>query len=192
MDLDYTGTSDLLDRKATYSAGDGVYANPTTTWTLPYSCATDGSEGTIVVVRTDTGAQITCTRPTATTVAATGDFSAVEVVIGITYTFSHTFSTIFQRYGQNAEALTTGRLQLSRLRLDYEDTRGFTVSVTPLGRPTRSKSVDESADSDGTLTMPVQCRNKDAIITITNSQPTQLRITGAEWEGNYYSRSKNV
>lgn len=191
-DVDSEATIGLLDRHTPFSTG--TYSSPNTTWTLPYSCATNGSEGTIVVVNAATGALITCTRPTATTVRATGDFSATAVVIGIQYTFSHTLSTIFplKPRGDGTEPIIRGRLQLSRLRISYENTRDFTVAVTPGGRAARTYTVDEAAATDGTLVVPVLSRNTDVSIVISSTQPNACRLTDVEWEGNHYSRSRTV
>ena len=76
--------------------------------------------------------------------------------------------------------------------MNYEDSRDFTVTVTPLGRAARAYTVVKSADTDGVLTVPVSCRNKDVSIVITDNQPNACRLTDVEWEGNHYSRSRSV
>lgn len=191
LDIDARSTIGLLDRR---HSSVGVFSAGSTTWTLPFSCATNGSEGTIVVQNASTGALLTTSRPSATTVAAVGDFSAITVYIGITYTFSHTLSTLFQRVpagGNKERVILNGRLQLSRLKVHYEDSRNFTVTVTPLSRTARAYSLAATVDTDGTLSVPVLCRNTDVSIVITNATPTACRITDLEWEGNHYSRSRS-
>jgi hypothetical protein len=189
MDVGSTPTVGLLDRRVSFASGTGVYAAPNTTWTLPYSCATDGSEGTIQVVNASTGALITCTRPTATTVRAAGDYSAVAVYAGVQYTFSHTLSPLYLRdrssQGEGA-AITIGRTQLSRLRIRSQDTTHFDVDVAVDGSEARSYA---SGGGD-VLSVPVASRNTQVTITLSNDQPAASRILGLDWDANYYATGR--
>jgi hypothetical protein len=194
LDLDSPNTSLMLDRRAVLAAGTGVYnalLDGNTWWTLPFTLPTSGLEGTLVVLNA-AGTPMAHTHFSTTQFYMAGDHSAVEYTIGFSYTFTHTFSTMYPRNQQDDRPRIAGRLQLSRMRLSYEDTRDFTVTVTPEGRTARTYTVDEASATDGTLSFPVGCENKQATITITNATPNPCRFTDLEWEGNHYSRSRSI
>lgn len=170
-----------------------VNATPGTTWTLPYSVATDGSEGTLVAIRNDTGAVIEgLTRPSATTVLLPDvDLSGVTVTIGISYEFLYRFSTLYPR-NQQGGADTRGTLQLRNARLRYRDSQHFDVGVTPVGRTERTYGFDEDATQDGNFRFPIITRNEDATIEVTNDSHHPSVITGLDWEGELVNRSRRI
>jgi hypothetical protein len=188
LDLD-ENTGLLLDRRLDEQSG--TYAANKTTWDLPYSIPTDGSEGTVMVVVG--GAVIATSRPSATTVATTADvnLSASSATIGVRYDFSYTLSTIYPR-DKDGKADTRGRLQLSRAVLRYRDSREFDVQVTPTGRTQRTYAFAETSAEDGELRFPIQTRNTDASITIVNDSPFPSVITGLDWEGTLVNRSRRI
>jgi hypothetical protein len=172
----------LLDRLIADTPTSGTY-------TLPYSIATNGSQGTLVCVRQDTGALVAVTRPAATTVS--GTFSGVAVWFGVTYGFEYTFSPLYPRKGEG-EAETRGRLQLSRGVLHYRGSQAFNVNTTPAGRPTRTKVFTAAAAEDGEFPFPIQSRNTTVTITVTNDTHLPSVLTGLDWEGQYVTRSRRL
>lgn len=184
-----------LDRRWPFAAGTGVFSAGSTTWTLPYSCATNGSEGTVVVVNPATGLVVSSTRPSATTVRVTGDYSAIAVVVGIQYTFTHTLSTLFLRVpaGNGEEkVIPTGRLQVRRLRVRYAESYDLTVTVTPLGRSARAYTLDVVSSTSDDLSVPVMSKNDQVTIVLSNATPFASRISGFDWEGYHYQRSRSA
>jgi len=184
-----------LDRYKRFTAGTYSSTTNKTTWTLPYSLATNGTEGTVVVRRADTNVDLTATRPSATTVSADGNLSAVAVDIGIAYTAEFTLSTIFKRdqRSQGQPADTSGRLTLNNITLHHDHTDGFSVKVTPKGRSayTYQPRVG-SIGGSGDFRVPVHARNEDATIEVTDTSGGAFRFSGFDWEGRYNLRSRSI
>jgi hypothetical protein len=181
-----------VDRRKAYASGTGTYSDPSTTWTLPFEVATDGSQGTVEVVLAS-GEVLTTTRPTSTAVRATGDYSATAVTIGVRYSFTAELSTLYLRKDDELETPETrGRLQLRSITLAHVASRDFTVSVTADSRAARSVTFDESAETDGDYRVPVLTENKQARIIITNATPNACRFSGLDWEGFYTARGQRV
>ena len=189
LDLDADASGLLLDRRLDEQSG--TYSASKTTWTLPYSIPTDGSEGTVVVVVN--GAVVATSRPTATTVATTADvnLSASDATIGVRYDFRYTLSTLFPR-SREGKADTMGRLQLSRAKLHYKGSREFDVEVTPTGRAKRTYSFSETSAEDGEFPFQIATRNTTALIEIVNDSPFPSCITGLDWEGTLVNRSRRI
>jgi hypothetical protein len=188
LDLDDTAGL-LLDRRLTEQ--EGTYAANKTTWTLPYSIPTDGSEGTVVVVVN--GAVVATSRPSATSVATTADvdLSASDAIIGVRYDFRYTLSDLYPR-DREGKADTRGRLQLSRARLHYKDSREFDVEVTPDGRAKRTYSFSETSAEDGEFPFQIGTRNTTALIEFVNDSPFPSVLTGLDWEGTLVNRSRRI
>jgi hypothetical protein len=178
----------LLDRQKAYSSGS--LAAGVTTWTLPYSVATDGSEGTVQVVLSD-GTVLTTTRPTATTVAATGDYSATAVTIGLRYEFRGQLSTIYLRnadYTGIPRADSRKRLQLQRVRFTHEDTYKYDVLVQGSERSEVTYAFSSSSADSGDHSAPVLSNNELVTIKLKSLYPLPVWITGMEWEGQFKAR----
>lgn len=170
-----------LDRQIRLTSG--VFSAGATTWTLPYSVATDGSQGVLRVVRASDSTVLTTTRPTATTIRAVGDFSTTVVLIGIEYTASLTLSTIYARDPQqNDRPVTNRRLNLQRLFVEHSEMPGaMTVAVARTGYGTQT--LPKGTAAEGFLRVPVCGRADACTITINISSLRGGRLTNIEWEG---------
>lgn len=208
IDLQYLDDSGLgfnvrADRKFTQT-GSYDSATDTTTWTLPYQYT-----GTVIAVKsgswpTRKGVDITTTRPTNTTVAATGDYSAHPVILGIPYTMTYEFSEQHVREKDGKQSVQSGRLQLRTMRLNYEDTGFFRITVTPEARQTyeyefagvvlnqASSTIEDVILSDGTFRFPVQSKNDRVAIKIVSDSYLPVAVQNAEWEGFYNIRSQRI
>tara|TARA_R110000823_G_scaffold193917_1_gene325311 strand:- start:498 stop:2540 length:2043 start_codon:yes stop_codon:yes gene_type:complete len=192
-----------IDRKVTLT---GSYSSGTnkTTWTLPYIY-----DGTVIVIKsgswaTRKGTDITVTRPTTTTVAATGDYSSASVIIGVPYTFTYTFSEQHVRENQGKQSVQSGRLQLRTMRVNYEDSGFFKVNVTPENRDIQeyefsgsvisspSSLIEEVNLQDGTFRFPIQSKNDRVAISLTSDSYLPCSFQSAEWEGYYTIRSQRI
>jgi len=179
----------LLDRSKVFTSGSLSGGN--TDWTLPYSVATDDSEGVVQVVRNSDGVILTTTRPSATTVRATGDYSAVSVTIGLRYEFRSQLSTIYFRsadYTGIPRADSRKRLQLQRVRFLHEDTYKYDVLVQGSERSEVSYSFSSSSPDSGDHKAPVLSNNELVTITLQSLYPLPCWITGMEWEGIFKAR----
>lgn len=176
-----------LDRRVTEDEATPVHAGGTTTWTLPYDISTDGSEGTLVIYRTDTLVEIPVTgRPQVDEVTAAGDHEATPVYIGITYEQKYVPTPIYKR-DQTGRPDTRGTLVVTRIDLNYHESTDAVVTVTPTGKSSHTHVLDESLE-DGVLS--VQVYAADYVIEITNDTPGALCLTSADWEGSWIVRSR--
>ena len=208
IDLQYLDDTDLgfnvrADRKFTQTGTYNSGTN-TTTWTLPYQYT-----GDVIAVKsgswpTRKGVDITTTRPTNTTVAATGDYSAHPVILGVPYTMTYEFSTQHVREKDGRQSVQSGRLQLRTMRLNYEDTGFFKITVTPEARQTyeyefagvilnqASSTIEDVILSDGTFRFPIQSKNDRVAIQIVSDSYLPVAVQNAEWEGFYNIRSQRI
>lgn len=191
-----------LDRMTSLT---GVYdsTNNWTTWTLPYTQATDiefkavlpstfsGKKGTVVAL----------TRPATTTARATGDFSANPVYVGRSYTMRHRLSELYFKDQQNL-TIQSGKLQIRRMSVNFDDTGYFRVEVTAPGRTTKSypftgKVLGTSSMilgtpniASGTHKFPILTQNKDCVIEFVNDSPLPCALQSGEWEGEFTIKSR--
>lgn len=186
LDRRYTQASSGVS--SAYNAGSN-----TTTWTLPVNIATDGSEGSVIVVNRSSLVTYTTTRPAANQVAVTGqgDLTGASVYIGVSYAFSYTPSRIFMRRQEEAE--TGGWLTIRNLKINYRDTTNFTVTVTLAGRATPwTYTFSNTNPSTDEFHVPVQGRNTIATIIISNATPGGCAFSSIDWEGSFTMRSQRV
>lgn len=208
IDLQYLDDTGLdfcsrIDRKVSLT---GTYntSTDTTTWQLPYAY-----DGAVEVVKSGAwsvrkGANITNTRPTTTTVAATGNYTEASVLIGVPYTMEYEFSTQHVREMNGTQSVQSGRLQLRTMRVNYENSGYFKIEVTPFARPTYSyeftgvilnklgSTIGDVSLDDGTYRFPVQSKNDRVSIKIVSDSYLPCAFQNAEWEGFYNIRSKRI
>lgn len=186
-----TATEPLfLDRRI-----DGADCTPTvvaseTRWTIPFT------QAGVVVVRNSTGAVI----PTAqvgtqiTTTGAAGNLTAVEVTIGVPFTFSTELSRFYLRTRRGNEfdvADVTADVRVSYLTLFLrEDSAGFTATVTYSDG--RDPFTYTQATGATEWRIPILTSNKKATVTINHSGHLSGGITGYEWEGSLTMRTRRA
>ena len=208
VDLQYLDDTGLgfcvrADRKVALT---GTYnpSNDTTNWQLPYEYS-----GPLHVVKSGSwpqreGANITTTRPSTTTVAASGDYGGTPVLIGVPYDMTYEFSTQHVREKNGTQSIQSGRLQLRTMRVNYENTGYFKIEVTPTARPTYSyeytgvvlnqlgSTIGDVSLADGTYRFPIQSKNDRVSIKLVSDSYLPCAFQNAEWEGFYNIRSKRI
>ena len=188
----------FLDRRITddFAGVNPTYASGNTTWTLPYAVATNGSEGVVSVVRQDTQAVLTVTRPTTTSVRVVGaNLSAVPVWIGIVYGLFLQFSVIYATNRNNGLPDTRGRTNLRYVKLYYENSTSFVVSVASTGRTTKTytfAAANLTIPESGIMSIPIQSQNTQTDISILANNAGAASFSGYEWEGIFYTRVQKV
>lgn len=187
-----------LDRRVdqTTTGVSSAFAVATTTWTLPFNVATNGSEGTLVIVNRTTGLVLASTRPAANQIAVTGqgNLTAASVYIGVLYEFRYKLSRIYYRLQQEVPE-TGGFLMLRWLTAFYHDTTYFDVVVTLLGRAARTYTTSVAAlglPVSGKVRLPIQSVNDNATIELVNFTPGVCAFSGLDWEGDFAMRSRRV
>lgn len=183
MHLDRRVTNTSLGVSASYSGGS-------TTWTLPYSVATDGSEGVLAVIRQDTLEPLSVTRPAPNQVRASGNYTGTAVYIGISYSMKYTLSTLYPRDQYN-RALRRGRTTVSYLDVLYRG-EGMVVRVESPGRDEYTKELPEGAPEEGTVRVPIHMKNTKATITVESVGAKFLAVSGFDWEGHHHNRAERI
>lgn len=180
----------LVDRAKDGSTLSPVFSAGSTTWTLPYAVAIDGSEGVVQVVSKADGSVVATTRPSTTTVRAVGDLTLSSLSIGLQYTFEGQPSTIYLRtadYTGIPKADTRKRLQLHRIRFLHEDTKKYDVTVQGAERSVVTYTFSSTTESNASFRVPVMSENEKVTVKIRSTYPTPVWITSAEWEGTFRS-----
>lgn len=172
-----------LDRRVV--SPPAVESGGSTTWTLPYDVAVDGSEGRIAVVRLDTATELTVSRPSASTVSAVGSHSGAPVAVGIAYTWRYVLSTIYMR-GPDGRIDRRAVLRLGYVRALLSGTRHLNGTITAPDRDVCAVVIDDPAMAEGQqLTLPVFADSKTATLELSSDAPWPVRIGALEWDGQY-------
>lgn len=169
-----------------------------TTWTTPYLHGSTAA----VVLSTDfpagqVGERLNVTYPTTTTIQANGNFSAGIAIVGKPFTQQVQLSKLFVRDSTNTNrTITTGRFQLKRFQVNYEQTGFFTVGITPAFRDeqvfTFNGRLIGSGDNlignpaiatSGSFAIPIQTEASTATIKISNSTEKPMTITSIDYTG---------
>ena len=178
----------------------GSYNSTTdvTTWTTPYLHNSKAA----VILSTDfptgkVGERLTVTYPTTTTITANGDLSAGQAVIGLPFDQEVQLSKLFVRETTNTQkTITSGRLQLRRLQVNFQDTGFFEIKVTPSFRDEQKFTFNGRrvgfgdnlvgtvaiADS-GHFAAPLQVDASTSVIKITNDTEKPMTITSIDYRG---------
>jgi hypothetical protein len=174
-----------------YSAGPD-----TTTWTIPFNVATNGTEGTLVLVNRGTGLVLTTTRPAANQIRTTGqgNLTGASVFIGVLNEFRYKPSRIYFRPKDEVPE-TKGRLTLRFIDVLYHDTTDFDVVVTLVGRNPITYSFKVAAlglPTSGKLTVPILSKNENATIELVNNSPGVCAFSSLDWEGDFSMRDRRI
>lgn len=173
----------------------GVYdsVNDWTTWTLPY---THTFTNLLAVLSAGFGATkgsvLNITRPTSSTVRATGDFTAAPVYIGRAYTAQYRFSELIFR--QDGNVVLQYKMALKYMRLIHQNTGAYTVTVTPLGRGASTYTftgmqvgsllVGSTTLDSGSFRFPLICGSAGCVIEIQSTSHLPFAVQSAEWNAN--------
>ncbi len=116
-----------LDRKVEFAAGTGVFAAGATTWTLAFNDSTINA--VVPASGANDGVLLTPTRPAANTVRVTGDYSAIAVTIGRTYTAQIELSRPFLRDQQGKPLIRAG-FTVRSITTHHRRTGSYTVRMS--------------------------------------------------------------
>ena len=191
-----------LDRKFTGTGGTYNSGNNTTPIAVPSGykfqtdapfqvVETDGSIKTISSLEGDPNYII----------HVEGNLQGKTMLVGEKYTFKYKFSEQLLREGDPPRPISEGRMTLRYGTLLYEDTGFFKVTVTPgikntyeykLGNVVGVSSIGDTTVTDGKLKYPIHSKASDVTIEVTNDTPLPTRLTGAEFEFSWVSRSRRL
>lgn len=182
----------------------GVYDanNNYTTWTLPMAWPTNKP---FSVVRgsgfsTLKGWEIqNTTRPTTTTVRATGNHSQAACWVGAPYEFLYRFSKFFMR-NENGQPIEDGRTACKSITLQLKDTGYVKATVSREGQADRT--YEAGPEIGGSLTtiglknsefrVPLYTRNTNLGFKISSSSPYPVSLTKAKVIVEYNNKDREV
>lgn len=135
------------------------------------------------------------------------DLRGQKVTFGELFTFYVQLSQIMikQRTEAGVVAEEEGRLQLSRMKLNYAKSGYFEILVQHndtrkthsyyhtarvLGASNNKMNVIPM--ETGSMTIPIMGKNDNVQISIKTQAPTAMSIMGYTWEGNYIKRTRTI
>jgi hypothetical protein len=140
-------------------------------------------------------------------IVLTGDLRDKALWIGMPYRFLYRFSQQVVRgptQGGSIAAVTSGRLQLRSMRVNFARTGYFRAEVTPLYRNTNTYAysgrevgvpvtrIGDVPIATSSLRFAVNSKSEQCIIDLVNDDFLPSWFTSAEWEGDYYDRSRRI
>ncbi|QNJ57473.1 tail tube protein B [Pseudomonas phage Waldo5] len=135
----------------------------------------------------------------------TGNRSGEQVVLGKRYQFTYEFSKFLIKQQADDGSVSTedsGRLQLRRAWINYEDSGAFVISVNngsseftyamTGGLLGSQRVLGEPSKGTGQFKFPVTGNALNQRVTITSDNPNPLNVIGCGWEGNYIRRTNGI
>lgn len=136
-----------------------------------------------------------------------GNLTGQKLVFGELFQFYIRFSTLMikRRTDAGIVAEQEGRLQLSRLELNFSDSGYFEIHVDfkdtrsghiyyhtarILGDTTNKMNIIPM--ETGSMKVPIMSRNTNCDISIQTEAPTAISLMGYVWEGNYIKRTRSI
>ena len=207
----------LLDRKISdatagvsrsYNTGTGL-----TTITIPYSINSQRASVVRRATSSFTGGSIVVVEPgsvTASTLQVKGDYTAIPLWIGESYSMEHTLGRIVLRAGTQkggSAVVSAGKLFLRRASLQYSNSRSFTVKVVHenesnpdtysyvfnsqiVGTP--SATINQDNLLEGVFKFPILSKNDRVIVKLTNDTPHPCALLSMDVEAQYVTRSQRL
>lgn len=134
------------------------------------------------------------------------NLSGLKVVVGSAYEFRYVFSKFLIKKQATDGSITTedsGRLQLRRGWVNYEQSGSFHIEVSNQGRKgnyvmtgkhlgSSDLVIGSQATSTGQFRYPIAGNAKHVTVTLTSNSPNPVSLVGAGWEGNYVRRSSGI
>ena len=204
----------LLDRRVStttetptamrVSAGTYDANTKKTTWTLPYTIASEtqawsgygtSHNGGVYLGKATSGNQI----------VANGNWSTVPIYFGETYNFRYRFTRfkLYKEIGGGKAAANVERTQVRHAKLRYHESHYFEVHVLPEGRDTgiykfdgtilgsrdstlgsalpNGWSIDDERIFEGVFNIPIMSRGERCMVEIQNDSPHPCKFSTCEW-----------
>ncbi len=178
----------FLDRRIAGSACTPTVVGSETKWTLPFT------QAGAVVVRNSTGAVIPTSQAGAelTTTGSQGNLTAVDVTVGVPFTFTVKLSRPYLRTRRGNEfdvADVTADVRLSYLTVFLrEGSVGMSATVEYSdGRTPYTYNMPTGATE---WRIPILGSNKKITVTLTHTSHLSGGLTGLEWEGSLTTRTR--
>jgi hypothetical protein len=185
-----------LDRWVRYDSGLYDSTQKKTFWTLPYDVPEGAEVRVITTTRTgDMGQGLRAEKIGGGVVAAPGNYTNTDVVVGLEFDSWFRFSRQFNSDGKDA-LVVSDRIQIRDFSVSFANTGYFEAHVTPDGRDTRTyvysgrslglvaMLIGKEVIERGEYKIPVMARNSEVDVEIHNHTHLPCRFIAAEWQGH--------
>lgn len=198
-----------LDRKIPLVGGstfiDGGAKH--TSLTVPYVADTVNDQYAVVILDGDNAGQILDVTKKDGVYRILGNYDGTNVMFGRRYKFKYRFSTPVVKedgVGGGVQSVTSGRLQIRRFTVTYQESGAFEAIVTPRGRAPytyrftgrvtgdMTNKLGETSLPTGQFMFPVMSRNLDVTIDIENDSPLPLTLLNAGWDGYFTNHTQRL
>lgn len=204
----------LLDRRVStttetptamrVSAGTYDANTKKTTWTLPYTIASE-TQAWSGYSTTQNGGVYLGKATSGNQIVANGDWSAVPIYFGEIYNFRYRFTRfkLYKEIGGGKAAANVERTQVRHAKLRYHESHYFEVHVLPEGRNTgiykfdgtilgsrdstlgsalpNGWSIDDERIFEGVFNIPIMSRGERCMVEIQNDSPHPCKFSTCEW-----------
>jgi len=197
-----------LDRRIAVTPAGGTYSASTGTTT--FTCYPMAGTEPMEVITTD-GHMLTVTSKDSGSIEVLGNQEGVACWVGEAYTMEITIPDQYIHEGAAGNygwqdtgarnAINKGRLQIRRGSFSFNKTSFFKVSVTPLNRTAYTYKYNAQILGGGTLTVgevplesgtfsfPVNSKNDEVVLTVSNDSPLPSNLLSAEFEVLFHIRA---
>lgn len=132
-----------------------------------------------------------------------GNWTGVKVFIGLKYEMSYKFSRFLIKYEDKDGTVTedTGRLQLRRAWINYQDTGALDILITNSNQNYKytlngyrlgDQKIAEVNIGDGQYRFPMNGDARKTHLQITSSYPSPVSIVGCGWEASYSKKAQRI
>ena len=188
-----------MDRRFSVSTGTFNLMDNTTRFTIPYTLG-DNEILQAVTASTETpgglAVAIDSYNRASNYVYVKGDYSAIDVFLGVQYEMAYTFGDLLVKEStdKGERAILDGPCQIIRGLISYEDSGPFRVDVElpyktfsypftgrKLGYDTLGAFTSTQPISSGEFEFPVMTDGRTSVIKIINDRPFPSKIQKVEW-----------
>lgn len=184
-----------LDHRVKITGGSYNSTTDKTQFTMPY-----GEKSSLVAVDATNGADLVISNSSATYYV---EGNHASVYFGTQFLTKYKFSTFYLREetARGSIAVTSGRLQVRNMKLDYQNSGFFTIEVDPDNGDTRTYTFNGRIITNpsfllgtptilsGTFNVPILAKNDAHSITIKTTSHLPFHLVAAEYEAFYNRRS---
>ncbi len=187
-----------LDHRVKITGGSYNSTTDKTQFTMPY-----GEKTSLVAVDATNGADLVISNSGATYYV---EGNHTSVYFGTQFLTKYKFSTFYLREEtpRGSIAVTSGRLQVRSMKLDYQNSGFFTIEVDPANGDTRTYTFNGRIITNpsfllgtptilsGTFNIPILAKNDAHDVTIKSTSHLPFHLVAAEYEAFYNRRSQRT
>ncbi|MAU02232.1 MAG: hypothetical protein CL608_34270 [Anaerolineaceae bacterium] len=199
-----------LDRRTSYTVLSGDYNGTTNQTTLGTASGSlysfEASDPMEVISTAGERVPVHSLDATNNRIILTGDHRDKVFWVGEKYTMTAELPHQYLREDTKSgeKSIVHGRLQIRRGVLSYADSTYFKVSVTPLNRTSYEyeftgqvlgggvSAVGKLPLVSGEFEFPINSKNDEVDVVITNDSPMPSNLTGCGFESNFHMRSRRM